>query len=101
MKQAEWNLPASRHTVTTGETSNQHTEIVNADMGKVRTTCYIADCPNTGCRRLKPLIDLHVSTVRQFDAGKLQSDTLRCSEYGPLRPADECRLTFSPLHFAR
>jgi len=36
-----------------------HTEIVNANVGKLRAACYLADCPK---RRvavvLKPLIDL-------------------------------------------
>ena len=59
--------------VTASKVVTDHTKIVNANVGKLRAACYLADCPNAGCRRLKPLIDLHVSAICQFDTGKLQA----------------------------
>src|SRR5207249_4574259 len=75
-EKAERDLPAGRNMTTTSEVVTNHAEIVNADVGKLRAACYLADCPNAGCRRLKPLIDLHVSALCQLDAGKLQGQPL-------------------------
>src|SRR5262245_56613819 len=55
-------------------------------MSKLGATRYLAQRPNTGCRCLKPLIDLHVSPIRQFDASQFQSNiccvrsTARCDQ---------------------
>src|SRR6266478_4215589 len=62
-----------------------------ANVGKLRAACYLADRPNSGRCRLKPLIDLHISTIREFHTGQLQSHTL-C-----VRSAAQCNQQMSAL----
>jgi len=93
------NLPAGGRVVSAVEVVMHDTEIATLNVGKLGAACYLADRPNTGCGRLKALIDLHVSTICQFDAGQTPVRYPRCSERGPPQPADECPPAFSPTPF--
>lgn len=75
-KQAIWNLPAGRHTVAARQVGMHHAEIVQADVGELRAAGNFADGPNAGCRRLKALVDLDVTTIGQIDARQLQAEPL-------------------------
>src|SRR6266478_3687586 len=68
-KKTEWNLSSRRHAFTASDTLMNHAEIVNANVRKLRASCYLADRPNPGRCGLQPLIHFDVSAFGQFDAG--------------------------------
>ena len=53
-----------------------HTEVVNADMGELRTSRYFADRPNARRGCLQALVDLDVSAIGKFNARQFQSNAL-------------------------
>src|SRR5207253_2499748 len=61
-EQAIRHVPARRHTVNADEVVMHDTEIVHADVGKLRAACHLADRPHAGRGRLQALVDLDVST---------------------------------------
>src|SRR5258706_8515520 len=73
---AERNLPARRHAVPTIEVVTHYPEIVDANVGKLRTSCHLADGPNAGRGCLQAFVDLHVSAICQFDARQLQANSV-------------------------
>src|SRR6516164_1277412 len=51
-------------------------KIVHADMGKLRATRNLPDCPYARRSSLQSFVDFNISTVRQFDTSQLQSKPL-------------------------
>jgi hypothetical protein len=63
--------------VTAGKIVTEHSEIIERDVGKLRAAGHLAERPNAGRSRLKPLIDLYVSTICQLDTCQFQSNAFR------------------------
>ena len=68
-KKTKWNQSSGRHAFTASDAVVDHAEIVNANVGKLRAACYLADRPNPRRCGLQPLIHFDVSPIGQFDAG--------------------------------
>ena len=75
-EQAIRHVPARRHMVNADEVVMHDTEIVHADVGKLRAACHLADRPHAGRGRLQALVDLDVAAVGDLDAGHLQPQAL-------------------------
>ena len=84
-------MPAGRNVVTASDIVSEDTKVVLADVGVLWAARYFTDRPNTGRRRLKPLINLHVPTIGQLDTGQFQSrEPAVFGKRGRLPPADQC-----------
>ena len=49
------------------------TEIIHANVSKLRAARYLADRPNAWCSRCQPLIYFDVTAIGQLNAGQFQS----------------------------
>ena len=69
--------PIRCHVVATREVVTDYAKVVNAHMRELRTSRYFADRPNAGRSRLQPFVDLEITMIGQFNAGRFQSEVLR------------------------
>src|SRR5262249_48175320 len=75
-KHAKGNLPSRADAMTACKIIPNDSKIIEGDVSEVWTARAVAHGPDALCCRLEPLIDFDVTTIRDYDSGQLQADTV-------------------------
>ena len=67
-------MPAGGDAIAAADVVVDHPEIVNADVGELRTAGDLTDGPNTGRRCLQPFIRLDIAVIPELDPREFEPD---------------------------